>query len=188
MPDLKPARLLTLLLLTCGVPVALHGCYPAYSAGGSQASFDLYTYEGTPENPRVITLTDLTTNQVLWSTEVPIGKQLVVRFYDDFDANSATRPSLMRWELMPLGEWYGQLDNAMPVPASYNRRIDPSFGPRAGAAPQEPLPLPVPPPPQPTSSAPPPPPIPVPSSSPPPAPAPAPSRPAETPAPAMPPR
>src|SRR4051812_43262561 len=116
MPDLKPLRALSLLLLAGALTIGPGGCYPAYSAGGPQASFDLFTYEGIPDHPRVITLVEMTTNQTIWSTEVPLGKQLVVRFYDDFDATNTPRPSLMRWEIMNLGEEYGQLDNAMPVP------------------------------------------------------------------------
>jgi hypothetical protein len=53
---------------------------------------------------------------------VPIGQQVVIRFYDDHDPRNEERPALMRWEMMNRGTRWGELDNAMPVP-TYDRRL-----------------------------------------------------------------
>lgn len=99
------------------------GCVPGYYPGGSLASRDLYTYPSEPNWPQTVVLVDHLTEEVLWTVEVPIGQQLVVRFYED-ETDDPELPALMRWELMPLGDHFGELDNAMPVPPQYARRLD----------------------------------------------------------------
>jgi hypothetical protein len=156
MPDLKTTRLLRSLLISGGVALALGGggCYPNYTAGGPQASYDLFTYEGKPENMRQITLVDTGTGEPIWTVEVPIGKELVVRFFDDFDTKNPERPSLMRWEIMNLDETYGELNNAMPVPPSYRRRLDTAFVHKPVVAISQPLTVPAAPPAAPAAPAP----------------------------------
>ena len=91
-----------------------------------------------------------------------MGKQLVVSFYDDYNASNQAKPALMRWKIMDRGESWGQLDNAMPVPAAYDRLLEPKYRtvPSAGRLapgeaesmpPPPPLPVPAPPPPAPAS-------------------------------------
>lgn len=113
--------LLAAILALGAAPLA--GCWmPGYWPGGSQATRDLYTFESTRDFPQSVQVVDLATKEVLWSINVPIGQQVVIRFYDDHDPENAERPALMRWELMERGTRFGELDNAMPVPA-YDRRL-----------------------------------------------------------------
>jgi hypothetical protein len=135
MPIRRPlAILLTTTLL------GSTGCwYPGYSAGGQGASRDLYTYESTPDFPQNVTVVDWTTNETLLTVEVPVGQQLVIRFFDDYNTDNKQRPALMRWKLMPLGTRFGELDNSAPVPSYTHRRIDTTLRTKSESVPK-PLP------------------------------------------------
>jgi hypothetical protein len=117
------------LAATIGIALtALPGCWvPGYSPGGPQASRDLYTYDSTPDHPQNITVLDWTTGEKLLTVEVPVGQQLVMRFYEDYDIKNAARPALMRWKLMRAGTSWGELTNSMPVPDMHHRRVDPEL-------------------------------------------------------------
>lgn len=97
---------------------------PGYSAGGPQASLDQYTYESTLDHPYTITLTDLTTHEVLWTVDVPIGKELVVQFFDDYNPSNKARPALMKWRIFDLGTEFGELTSTMPAPVGSSRLLD----------------------------------------------------------------
>jgi hypothetical protein len=116
----------TLMAALCIAAVGLTaGCYwPGYYPGGSQASRDLYTFESATDYPQSIQLRDLTTREVLWSINVPIGQQVVIRFYDGHDPRNEERPALMRWELMERGTRFGELGNAIPVPRRDRRLME----------------------------------------------------------------
>jgi hypothetical protein len=141
----KPLRSVTLALSLTALAAAalpLGGCYmPGYWPGGQQATRGIHTFESTTDFPQTIQLTDLATKEIVWSVSVPVGQQLVVRFYDDHNRGNVERPALMRWELMERGTLWGELDNAIPVP-DYDRRLlevyyregDPAPGLEVGAA------------------------------------------------------
>ena len=122
-------------LMLIAVIGALGGCWPGYRPGGSQASADEYTYVSTPDCPQTIQLLDWTTNTTIWTLDVPVGKELVMRFYDDHDPKNPTRPALMRWEIFDAGREFGELHNAIPAPDSSHRRVDPSIRKTATAVP-----------------------------------------------------
>ena len=112
-------------LMLVATIAALGGCaWPGYRPGGKQASADEYTFESTGGTPKTVKLLDWTTNTTIWTLEVPVGKELVVRFYDDHDPKNATRPALMRWELFENGHEFGELHNAIPAPDAGHRRMD----------------------------------------------------------------
>jgi hypothetical protein len=105
--------------------LVLAGCsWPGYRPAGSQASNDAHTYISTPDAAKSVRVLDSSTNTVLWSMDVPIGKQLTLQFYDDHDPRNADRPALMRWELSNAGREFGELHSSMPVPDQHHRRID----------------------------------------------------------------
>lgn len=117
-----PAALLALAVLPL---LGLGGCsYPGYYPGGSQASLDEYTYESTHDFPQSVHLIDHVSGEVIWSVHVPIGQQVVMRFYENHDPSNTERPTLMRWEMMPRGKRFGKLNSAMPVPPYDRRRLD----------------------------------------------------------------
>jgi hypothetical protein len=116
-------RTLSLAALLLAASAPMSGCWmPGYWPGGPQATRGLHTFESTTDFPQVIQLTDIATREVIWSISVPVGQQLVVRFYDDHDPENIDRPALMRWELMDRGTRFGELDNAITVP-DYDRRL-----------------------------------------------------------------
>ena len=111
------------LLLVAAIG-ALGGCWPGYRPGGSQTSADEFTFESSGDTPKTVKLVDWTTSTTIWTLDVPVGKELVVRFYDDHDTKNPTRPALMRWELFDNGHEFGELHNAIPAPDAAHRRVD----------------------------------------------------------------
>ena len=113
----------SLLLIACGCLIA--GCmWPGQRPGGAQYSLDEFTYESTQDFPQSVKLIDTNTNAVLWQLDVPIGQQVVISFEDNYDPDNVNRPALMRWELKPRGEEFGELHNVMPAPDRTQRRVD----------------------------------------------------------------
>lgn len=105
----------------------LGGCY---KPGGSGFSTDTFTYPSTSWQPCTITLKDTRTDQAIWSIDVPVGKQLVIDFRKDEGIPGSGTPDLMRWEIMDIGEQFGELDNSLPVPpAPDGRRVDHTLRP-----------------------------------------------------------
>lgn len=102
----------------------LAGC-TAYDTSGPMQSLDVHVYDSTPDRPQTVTLVDSTTGQPIWTLPIPIGQKLVVRFRKNENKKDAARPDVMQWELMPIDQYYERvLDNAIPVPPSYARRLD----------------------------------------------------------------
>lgn len=104
--------------------LALTGC--AYSPGGSGSSTDgPFTYVSTTHLPQTVAVIDTRTTEQLLVVEVPVGKQLVLSFYnkdDEIDGKGT-----LRWGVMPAGQSYGGLTNNMEVPPASARRVDVSF-------------------------------------------------------------
>ena len=126
-------RLLTASIaaaLVCGMSSGL-GCglayRPYYDPGGSGASIDEFTYWSDPHTPQTVELIDLRTGETLFAVDIPPRQQLVVKFVKNHGEETAWMPDLMKWELMPRGTKRGQLDNSMPVPPSFSRRLDVSL-------------------------------------------------------------
>lgn len=109
-----PAGILALLAAGCG----------GYQIGGGGVSDGTHTFPSTSENPQTITLVDWRDGSVIWSYEVPVGRKLVAKFYDDRFETSPNRPDLMRWEEMPLSQNYGSLNNEMAVPRTRKFILD----------------------------------------------------------------
>src|SRR4051812_3931179 len=59
---------------------AMAGCWTmGYSPGGRQASLDEFTYESTADHPYSLYLIDLRTRETIWSMDVPVGKEVVIK-------------------------------------------------------------------------------------------------------------
>ncbi len=104
----------------------LAGCQ-GYHAGGPGMSIDQYTYESYPEYPQTVTLIDHTTGETLWTMEVPVGKKLVMKIKEGENKRDPARPDILHWDVMDMSVGYETLDNAMPVPPSWSRRVDVTF-------------------------------------------------------------
>ncbi|MEZ6242142.1 MAG: hypothetical protein R3B57_03785 [Phycisphaerales bacterium] len=92
--------------------------------GGNMRSEDMFTYISTPYQPLTVTLIDTRDNQEFWSVDVPIGKKLTIRFYEDKGEGSDYAPDVMRWQIYDEDMAATKLRNQIPVPGSEARRID----------------------------------------------------------------
>ncbi|MFN7397213.1 MAG: hypothetical protein ACK5TP_01205 [bacterium] len=120
------------LLLTSAVFVALAcaGCannfwYP----GGPLASRDQFTYISTPDYPQTISVIDTRIDQVIWTAEVPVDKQLVIRFYKDEGLPNTATPDKMVWDIWPAGQTSGDPQFTFNAPPSNARRVDVTLRP-----------------------------------------------------------
>lgn len=102
--------------------LSLAGCYTSSGLGDN-------TYLSTPDSPKTISLVDTRTGQTLWTVDVPVNRQLVLRFYENRPGNDRNRPDAMRWEIKEIGRSGGELSNLMPVPDKFSRRIDMTLRP-----------------------------------------------------------
>ncbi len=109
--------------LALAAGTCLMGCTAGYHPHGQGRSNDTFTYISTSHEPKTMTLVDTRTSEKLWTCEIPVGQQLVVRFMDDERAESRGWDT-MKWRLMPAGTAWGTLDNAMSVPPYTARRMD----------------------------------------------------------------
>lgn len=122
------ARRTPFLLTLAAAFLVAGGCglayRPYYDEGGSGASIDEFTYVSRPHSPKTVTLVDTRTGETLWTTDVPVGKQLVIRFYKDEAPDNAYTPDMMRWGVFEAGQRWGRKGNEMLVPPTHSRRID----------------------------------------------------------------
>lgn len=104
--------------------------------GGRGMSEDRYTYVSTPNMAQTVALRNTWTGEVIWTVEVPVGQQLVVRFVDSSSKTEAQGWDLMRWSLMSLGSNTNNLENQIVVPPASGRRLEGSIrkGPELASA------------------------------------------------------
>jgi len=95
--------------------------------GGNMRSDDMFTYVSTPYEPVTVTLIDTRDQQVIWSTDVPIGQKLTVRFYADKAEGSLLSPDIMRWQLYDADSHSTRLKNQIPAPPPTARRLDVTY-------------------------------------------------------------
>lgn len=125
-----PVRSAFLLAALVGGLWIVPGCTGyrhAYDPGGSGASRDMFTYWSEPHMPQTVELIDLRTGETLFAVDIPPRQQLVVKFKKNHSEKDAWMPDIMKWDLMPRGDKYSKLDNSMPVPPSFSRRLDVSL-------------------------------------------------------------
>lgn len=127
----QPLRSALILAAMVGGLWAAPGCgvayRPYYDPGGSGASIDEFTYWSEPHMPQTVELIDLRTGETLFAVDIPPRQQLVVKFVKNHSEKDSWMPDLMKWELMPRGTKRGKLDNSIPVPPSFSRRLDVSL-------------------------------------------------------------
>jgi hypothetical protein len=119
----RTAKTVAATALLLGALAAGACSVPGYWEGGSRASNDLHTYVSRPYAPKTISLVNTVTGETLWSVDVPVGKQLVIRFNDN-KTDDPVNSSIMWWDIMEVSTDYRSLQNKMPVPAPEYRRID----------------------------------------------------------------
>lgn len=124
-PTTTPARRRLGAVLLSGVFVALGvGCY---YPGGSMASKDQFTYASTTWQPVTISVVDTRLGETIWSMDVPVNKNLALRFMPASDADlkaDPTRPDVMSWAIMEPNQHSPNFQNNVRVPGSTSRRVD----------------------------------------------------------------
>jgi hypothetical protein len=111
--------------LAASVALCAGGCsLMEMRPSGKMRSLDEFTYVSTPYQPITITLIDTRDNQEFWSTDVPIGKKLTIRFYKNKGEGSAYAPDIMRWSIYDQKTHSTRLRNQITVPPADSRRID----------------------------------------------------------------
>ncbi len=114
---------LSTTLLMTGCTMKGGGLMPS-SAGTASPM----TWESTAACPKTIVIVDTRTGENVFEMDIPLGQQLSAQFSQHKDPQKHPEaPDLMRYTLMPLGQWVGHLDESIEVPHAWNRRIDVFF-------------------------------------------------------------
>lgn len=123
----SPVRSISLATLALA-GLASAGCLlnrvPGYYEGGSRASDDQHVYVSRPHSPKTVTLVNTITGESIWSVDIPVGQQLVVRFYDNKYPDEPVNSTMMKWALMKESVEGPGLNNQMRVPGRDYRRLD----------------------------------------------------------------
>jgi hypothetical protein len=98
--------------------LSLCGC--AWEQVGLGSSDGRFSYASRPDYPYNVSLVNTSTGEELWTYEVPVGKQLNIRFLEGYDAK-ATGQDVMKWDISPIGRATSTLANSMPCPAATSR-------------------------------------------------------------------
>ena len=114
------------LTIGLGLLLVIGGCH---SPGGGWMPYTggSTTYQSTEIRPASVTLVDTRTDEVVFSMDVPAGKELTVQFFDGEGDDSVYTPDLMRYYVFDLGTRTGKLQNAMSVPPAMARRLDVNY-------------------------------------------------------------
>ncbi len=128
MRNRRPLLTRAVSIIAFGAVVTGSGCSLfTMRPGGVMRSQDQFTYISTPYQPLTVTLLDTRDSQEFWSVDVPIGKKLTIRFYEDKGEGSDYAPDVMRWQIYDQDMASTRLRNQIPVPGSESRRIDVSL-------------------------------------------------------------
>jgi len=116
--------------MACAAAVAILAVQGCYKPGGSGFSLDTFTYYGTPHQPVTVTIIDTRTGETAWSYEVPVGRQLTLKFLDDYAPENTLTPTKLTWQEFELGTTSGTLESSILVPDRYARRVDVTYRPQ----------------------------------------------------------
>lgn len=102
---------------------ALTGCF-SYNARGPWYSGNApLTFESTAFKPKTLSLIDTRTGETIWSVDVPVGKELVVKFREGVNEGELMA-DLMEWGILDSGARRGELESSIPAPPRDYRRLD----------------------------------------------------------------
>lgn len=117
------ARSLPLTTALLAVLVFASGCY---RPGGALMPYTgaPQTYYSTETRPKTVRIVDVRTNDVVFSMDIPVGKQLTMDFEDGAGDDPVYTPDTLRYEVFDLGTKTGKLRSQMSVPNANCRRVD----------------------------------------------------------------
>jgi len=111
--------------------VSLAAVFIGLAAGCHRPEGAIMSYTGatqtlysTERSPKTFRLVDTRTEEVVFELDIPVGKQFTYDFIEEGGDDPVYRPSLMRYQLFPLGSTYGKLRSGVTVPNAASRRID----------------------------------------------------------------
>jgi hypothetical protein len=129
--NVRARRTATLATIALAASAMLSsGCegIPGNYPGGSQASIDRFTYTSTTDLPQSVSLIDTRSGQTVWSKDIPVGRQLVLRFTPVESRWELTEPDRMNWAIMEIGRFgTDALSEELWVPPANARRLDISY-------------------------------------------------------------
>lgn len=110
-----------LALAALAAPFALAGCQ---TEGGIGYSADAYTYVSRTWEPKTISVIDTRTGETIWTLELPVGKQLNLKFVSGSGPNEYY-PDEIHWKVVEAGR-KGLSDNSsrLPCPPRDARRLE----------------------------------------------------------------
>ncbi|USN99331.1 MAG: hypothetical protein H6810_01240 [Phycisphaeraceae bacterium] len=115
-----------LLAAFVAAAASLAGCNSlnTMKPGGRGASLDQFTYVSETYSPKTVSLVDTRSQEEIWSMDVPVGQKLIIRFYTNKTKDNIDFPDVMRWDMIPATQLGTLLDNSMPVPDRWSRRVE----------------------------------------------------------------
>jgi hypothetical protein len=112
-------------VLATVIGASLSGCYAPNNGGGVfSMTGGPCTYYSTETMQKSVTMVDVRTNEMLFSIDLPPGKQLTMVFEEGAGDDPVYRPDLMRYEVFELGTTGGKLHSELTVPNAASRRVD----------------------------------------------------------------
>lgn len=122
----RPLFLIGAISLLAGS--ALSGCSSYQTYGPWWSGNAPLTFESTPHQPKTLSLIDIRTGETLWSVDVPVGKELVVKFRENVNKGE-TMTDVMEWGILDFNAHSGDLENSIPAPPREARRLDMTLRP-----------------------------------------------------------
>lgn len=114
-------------LLTAG------GCWTP----GGWNSDDSRVFQSAEYLPQTVSLVDTRTQQVVWTYDVPVGRQLVTRFVSPSSSQRVEDPAFpdtLMWDDWESGQMFGNPNRQQKVPPRTARRWEVSLRPGPEAA------------------------------------------------------
>jgi hypothetical protein len=109
-------------------PIAACLALAALALGGC-AIKEKHVYKSTPDMPMSVSIVNWTTGEQVWSRDIPVGEQLVLRFLDSDPIAHERGYEEMSWVMHPIGSEDPKVKNRMRVPPSQSRRIETTLRP-----------------------------------------------------------
>lgn len=120
-----------ILLCAAASLFTLGGCWAAgLTQGGDHVSNDKFVYISDSNSPKTISLIDTRTSQPVWTGDIPVGQQMVVKFRQGrLAAQGDSMPDTMLWGLTRAHGYTAHNLNSIPCPPANARRLEMSLRP-----------------------------------------------------------
>jgi hypothetical protein len=96
------------------------GCY---YEGGAGVSLDEHTFYSSSWQPKTVYLQDTRTKEVIWTVDIPVGKQLTVKIEKGAGAKDSMVPDRLLWQIFDQGTHSGVLNNSVTVPGGDDKQL-----------------------------------------------------------------